>query len=214
MRQALWHIGPGLIGAGATLTVYLRLNVASWPRELEAGVAIAIGLAVLAITRWSVTQILKEENQAEAMLAQAGITPDQSALRAAGIVEDARARLRSMQSAGKHRKPVLRKALADLERQLEGLFDDMLENPETTHRAEDLLRRSLPRVEAAFLDYCRFAERGDGLVDTEQTRARLIAALGDTGAAADRARQDVIMASAEEADVSLRVLESTLARSR
>lgn len=214
MMRPLWHIVPGLLAASATLSVYLRFNLADWPREQEAAVAIVIGLAVYALARWSVAQILREENRAEAMLAQAGIDPGHSALRAAGMVEDARARLAAMQAAGRHRKPALREALSDLERRLEALFGDMLENPATTRRAEDLLRRSLPRVESAFLDYCRFAERGDGVIDTEQTRARLIEALGQTAEAADRARQDLILASAEEADVSLRVLETTLARSR
>lgn len=214
MTRPLWHIVPGLLGAGATLAVYLRFNLADWPREMEAGAAIAAGLAIFALSHWSVAQILREENRAEAMLARAGIDPDQSALRAAGMVEDARGRLAAMQRAGEHRRPALRAALADLEQRLETLFGDMLENPATTRRAEDLLRRSLPRVESAFLDYCRFAERGDGVIDTEQTRARLIEALVRTAEAADRARQDLIQASAEEADVSLRVLETTLARSR
>ncbi|KUF08762.1 hypothetical protein [Pseudoponticoccus marisrubri] len=214
MTGAAWHLLPGTLGAAAGLAVYLRFNLATWPREAEAGVAIALALAVFALARWSVTQLLREENRAEAMLARAGIDPHHGALRAARMVEEARARLHSMQAAGARRTPPLRAALDGLDAALEALFEDMLQNPETTRRAEDLLRRSLPRVEAAFLDYCRFAERGDGVVDTEQTRARMIAALEDTRQAAERARQDLIMASAEEADVALSVLEGTLARSR
>jgi hypothetical protein len=214
MMQQLLHIVPGLIGAAATVAVYVRLDLANWPREYEAGAAITLGLAIFVISRWSVVQILRVENRAEAMLAQAGIDPDHNALRAARMVEDARTRLAFMRSAGANRKPELRAALTNLEERLEALIDDVLENPATARRADDLLRRSLPRVESAFLDYCRFAERGNGVVDTDETRARLITALDDTGTAADRAREDLIRATADDADVSLRVLEGTLARSR
>lgn len=214
MTQRFLHIVPGLLGAVATLAIYFQLNLADWPREYEAGVAIVLALVIFALARWCVAQIVREESRAEAMLAQAGIEPDQTALRAAKLVAQARTRLSAMQSAGRQRKPELQDALTDLNKRLEALFADMLHNPQTVRRADDLLRRSLPRVDAAFLDYCRFAERGNGVVDTDETRARLIAALGDTGNAADRAREDLIMATGEDADVSLRVLEGTLARSR
>jgi len=214
MMGSPWHFVPGGIGAAATLTVFSAVNMPDWPREIEAVLAACVGLGLFAICRWCVTQITREESTAETMLAEAGISAEQSALRAAGMIETARGQLAAMEQAGRDRRPELRAALGDLTQRMERLFDDMLAKPETTRRAEDLLRRSLPRVEAAFLDYCRFAERGDGVVDTQETRSRLIAALVDTGAAVDRARKDLIRAKAEDADISLSVLEGTLARSR
>lgn len=214
MRTAGLHILPGVLGALAALAVYLRFNLAAWPREAEAGVAIGLGWLAFGLSRWAVNRLLREESRAERMLAEAGRTSDHSALRTARMVEEAQARLARMQDAGHDRREALRTALADCDSRFEGLFADMLSSSDTARRGEDVLRRTLPRLESAFVDYCAFAARGDGLVDTDDTRERLITALDSAGAAADRARKDIIQTSAEEADISLQVLESTLTHSR
>ena len=214
MIAAALHIIPGILGALTALSIYLQFNLGSWPREAEAACAIAAGWLTFAVVNWAVEQILRPESQAENMLADAGVDNDYSALRAAQSVQEAQARFARMQVAGARRREALKTALSDCEARFAALFADMLSSVETARRADTLLRRTLPRVESAFIDYCAFADRGDGLVDSADTRARLIAALQDASDAALRAQKSIIQTSAEEAEVSLQVLESTLTHSR
>jgi len=205
---------PGGIGAAMTLAVFADFNAPGWPREYEAAVAIAAGLIAYGVAALGVRRLALQENQIEAMLENAGIDPHYEAMRTGRVVAEGRARLKRMHDASRGRTEPLKEALADLEAKMEPLFAEMLTAPETARRADEIFRRILPRLEATFLEYCDYAGLGDGVIDTVETRNRVIAALNNTSETAERARRAVIETTGETVDVSLSVLENTLARQR
>jgi len=207
-------LAPGLAGALAVVAVYLSFNAAAVPREIEAAAAVASGLAVWAAVAWALPRALRRPSEIEALLAEAGQGGDYAARRTAQLVIEARARLARMDAAIRPRRPELRAAYAEFDERMEPLLDDLMTAPETARRADELLRRTLPRIEGAVTDYCAYAERGDGVVDTAETRGRLIDALKGAGEAADRARRDAMARSGIDVAVSLDILETTLAHSR
>lgn len=205
---------PVVLGSATMIVAYTNFNAAALPREVEAGIAILAGwIAAFAATR-AVRMISREESIVEKMLEDAGVSANHSSLRAAQLVHKGRSHVASMAAALATRSATLQSAFEDFANALEPLFENMLASPETAKRADDLVRRILPRIASAVQDYCHFAEYGDGIVDLSETRARLISAFEDAGAAAGRAHRDVLGMSEIDVTASLEVLETTLSHSR
>lgn len=196
------------------LAIYANFNAASVPRELEALAAVGVGLLVLALCTRFFAMAFQRESEIEKMLDTAGVDKDHAALRAARLVATARERVSAMQAALEGRSTSLTASFNDFAARIDPLFDDMIASPETATRADDLVRRILPRLEGAVIEYAAFAARGDGVVDTVETRTRLIGAFENAGAAADRARRDALEMSGIDITASLDVLESSLTHSR
>lgn len=205
---------PGMAGAATVLVVFFSFNAAGLPREIEAAAAILCGLVTWGVVAWALPRALRRPSEIEALLAEAGQQADYAARRTARLVLEARESLARMDAAIRPRKPELRAAYADFAARMAPLLDDLMTAPETARRADGLLRRTLPRIESAVMDFCAFAERGDGVIDTAETRGRLIDALEGAGEAADRARRDAISRSGVDVSVSLDILETTLSHSR
>ena len=205
---------PALLGALSIVMVYSTFNSADLAREIEAGTAILIGWGIFFIASIAMPMLLRAESEAEKILENAGVSADHAAIRAARHVEKSKAHVSSMGEALSGRSETLQGAFNSLSAKLEPLFEDMITSPDTASRADDLTRRILPRLSSAVQDYCAYAARGDGVVDTEETRARLISAFENAGAAAERARRDALEMSEIDVTASLDVLETTLAHPR
>lgn len=205
---------PGLLGAFAITTVYNTFNSADLAREIEAGTAILTGWGVFFVASIAMPMLLRAESEVEKMLENAGVSADHAAMRAARHVEKSKAHVSSMREALSGRSESLRDAFNALSAKLEPLFEDMITSPDTASRADDLTRRILPRLASAVQNYCAYAARGDGVVDTEEARARLINAFENAGAAAERARRDALEMSEIDVTASLDVLETTLSHPR
>jgi hypothetical protein len=207
-------LSASIFAALTTVLVFINFNAAELPREIEALAAIASGAIVLMLGKAFFAMVERRESEIEKMLETAGVDNDHAALRAARFVATARERISNMESALEARPCSLKSSFAEFVAKIEPLFEDMLTSPETATRADDLVRRILPRLESSVIDYCAYAARGDGVIDTAETRSRLIGAFENAGAAADRARQDALEMSGIDVSASLDVLETSLTHSR
>ncbi|MDV7144135.1 hypothetical protein R3X27_15715 [Tropicimonas sp. TH_r6] len=205
---------PGALGAAAVLITWRVFDGAEIAREIEAATAILAGLITWGLAEFGLPRAMARESEIEKKLVNAGLDTNQEALRALSYAEEARDRVARMRGAAQKRTKPLLAALEAFEDKLAPLLEDTVTSPETARRADDLLRRTLPRLEEAFVEYCAFADRGDGVVDTQETRDRMIQTLAETGEKVDGARRAIIQTTRDDVDVSLGVLEDTLARSR
>ena len=94
------------------------------------------------------------------------------------------------------------------------LLDDILTSPEIRRRADNLLRRTLPRLAEAVDTYVDYAERGTDLVDPTEMRDRLIGTLENAAKQAERVRIDAVEGAESNVEVALDVLESSFAYER
>ena len=207
-------LAPGLMASAGMVSVYLSFDAGSLPREIEGVAAIAAGLVIFAAMSWAAPRVAREENRIESQLEAAGLEADHATLRTARIIEDARARLANMQAAVAPLSEDLRISVGNFASRMEDLFEDMIASPESAGRADDLLRRTLPRIEGAVTGFAAYARKGDGVVDTDATRHRLMDALLDAGSTAVSVRRSAALTSQDDVEIKLEVLESTLASQR
>lgn len=204
----------GALSAGFTIAVFLSFDLVDLAREIEMGIAIALGFVVLFALNIAFQMVTQKESSAEEMLRNAGLDADGETMRAARSVEEAKRRLAMMHKLAQSRMPEFQRAIADFEAQMLPLLDDILKNPSTRRRANNLMRRTMPRLFEAVETYVKYADEGTDLVDPTEMRKRVIAALRTAGQQAEQTRLDGLESTEQGVEIALEILEGSFAFSK
>jgi len=204
----------GALSAGFTIAIFLSFDLAGLAREIEMGIAIALGFVVLFALNIAFQMVTQKESSAEEMLRNAGLDADGETMRAARAVEKAKLRLAMMHKLSQSRMPEFQRAIADFEAQMVPLLDDILKNPSTRRRASNLMRRTMPRLFEAVETYVKYADEGTDLVDPTEMRKRVIAALQTAGQQAEQTRLDGLESTEQGVEIALEILEGSFAFSK
>lgn len=208
--SGLHPVVVGMLCAAIPLNIFLSFDLEGMAREIEGVISIGLGALLTGATLYFAKLTASTEDPLSAMLraAQARGATDVDA-RALELTHEAQLRLNYMERVSADRAEPLRQAVADLHDKVKPLLEDILTNPEMRRRADNVLRRTLPRLAEAVGTYVDYAERGTDLVDPTEMRTRLIDALGKAADQAERARMDAMEGVESNVEIALNVLESS-----
>jgi len=201
---------PGLLGAAMTLLSFVRIDLADWPREAEAGLACLLGLAVFILARTGLHLAFREETPEDVIDRILGDDPDPSARRRATLVFRAHREVETILTAFESRSEPVRSAAARFEAEISELLKEALDDRATMARADVLLRRNLPRLSAAALAFAEHAGRADDVLDIDRLRTRIIDALNSFTNQAAAIRIRTLQDSEEKAQGEIEIFEESL----
>ena len=210
---AALHALPAVIGMAAALALFARLDLAAWPREAEAALAIAAGWAFWASATAALTAILLRENRLERRLLEAGIALDADLLRAARAIEAAELQWSGLRGALEEAAPpALQAPLAEADRHLGRVVGLVLTAPNTVGQVRPLLSKSLPRLVDAMSGYLAVVGRSAPGQDISAQTDRAVAALELFAGQARAIEASLFAALQDEADISLEVFDESVGR--
>ncbi len=196
-------------------TFFLSFNLAEVAREFEALIALGVGALFTVATIYFARLTAATEDPLTALARKArALGAGQVDERTLEVVHHARIRITHMVNVSEDRTATFREAIAVFHDVMGDLLDDILTSPEIRRRADNLLRRTLPRLAEAVDTYVDYAERGTDLVDPTEMRDRLIGTLENAAKQAERVRIDAVEGAESNVEVALDVLESSFAYER
>ena len=204
---------PALAG-GAGIWLFPRIDIATWPRELEAGGVVLLTLGLAALMRTGTRLVLARPDPTAVALARAGADGDLGARRSLEMAAAARTHLETIATATANLHADVRAAQADFVTDMTAYLDLLEHDPNAGVQGRELMRRLLPRLASAVTEYAALETRAADVLSLTDSRARIIGALERAGAAARAARVDTLSGDATDVDVELSVLEDTLSRMR
>jgi hypothetical protein len=198
-----------------TVSFFFSFDLPDLAREIEAVISLGAGLLFTAAIVYFARLTASTEDPLTAMARQARErgAGDVDA-RTLELVHTARLKTDKMVHISQGRVEAFRQAVKNFAEVMECLYDDILTSPEIRRRADNLIRRTLPRLAEAVETYVEYAERGTDLVDPTEMRARVIEALTNASEQAERVRIDAIEGVESNVEVALDVLESSFAYER
>jgi len=139
---------------------------------------------------------------------------DMEARRAEEQVEKIKGMIKHLNKICQDRMPQFQRALFDFEMKLRPLLKQIQEDSMTRRRAENLLKRTMPRLFEAVEDFDKFADKNPDAPNLDETRQRIIEALQTAGEQAQRVLKSDTNNDEQQLEDSIDILEASFAYNR
>lgn len=139
---------------------------------------------------------------------------DMEARRAQEQADKIKAMIKHLNKICQDRMPEFQRALFDFEVKLRPLLKQIQEDSMTRRRADNLLKRTMPRLFEAVESFDAFADKNPDAPNLGETRQRIIEALQTAGAQAQAVLKSDTMNVEQQLEDSIDILEASFAYTR